>query len=347
MSSSQTWSDSALPVVRDALRALAAAGPVSTAALFEGPHLVRGIPVDALRITGRDRVRFLHAMLSNDVILLDKAGPGHGTRATLSSVQGRLVADLHLYLVDGDKKDGSALALLEAGAAAPFVEMLDRYVIAEKVSFAPEDVVALALVGPGSTAALRASGAPVPDEGEHRHAAGTLGGVAARVVRRALGLPEGFLVLVAPGDVDAAVAGLGVAEASLQQLEAARIEAGLPRAGGDATPLHIALEAGLKDRAISFTKGCYIGQEVICRIDSMGTPARLLVQLSGGGEAPEPGAPLFVGGREVGYVTSSVHSSRVGAPVFLGYLKKRSNDVGTEVTVGGPDGATATVQAHV
>ncbi len=345
MSTTSKWSESSLPAVREQLQSLAGAGPVDTAPLFTSPHAIAQVPVEVLRITGRDRVRFLHAMLSNDVMLLDKAGPGHGVRATLNSVQGRLVADAHLYLVDPEKKTGSMLALFEPGASAAFVEMLDRYVIAEKVYFEPEDLAAIAVVGPGATDLLAGRGLALED-GEHRHGEGTLAGASVRIIRRELGAPEGHLLLCAPADVDAVTGALGVPTASLAQLEAARIEAGLPRAGGDVTSVNIVLEGGLKDRAVSFTKGCYIGQEVICRLDSMGTPARLLVQLEAA-EAPEPGTELFAGPKSVGWVTSSVVSERKGSAVFLGYVKKRSNDLGATVAVGAADGPAATITAHV
>lgn len=347
MSSFQKWSNSALPSVLDALRGLASAGPIETSALHSSAHIAGPLPVDILAITGRDRVRFLHAMLSNDVILLDGAGAGHGIRATLSSVQGRLVADTHLYLVDGEKKTGSMLALFEASAASAFIEMLGKYVIAEKVYFEADEMVVLAVCGPGAEQALTAAGATLPAESEHAHLATTLGDAPVRIVRRDLGVPEGYLLLLSKDQVAAVHATLNLPTASLDQLEAARIEAPLPRAGGDMTALNIVLEAGLKERAVSFTKGCYIGQEVICRIDSMGTPARLLVQIQGGDEPPEPGTELYRDGKAVGYVTSAVHSARLGGPVFLGYVKKRSNEPGTDLSLGEADGPTVTIQAVV
>ena len=347
MSTFQKWSDSALPSVRDALQLLASSGPVDTGALHSSAHITGPLPIDVLAVTGRDRVRFLNAMLSNDVVLLDGAGPDHGVRATLSSVQGRLVADTHLYLVDQEKKTGSMLALFEADASHAFVEMLDKYVIAEKVYFEPAELVAIAICGPGAEETLRAAGADLPHESHHAHIATKVGGIPTRIIRRDLGVPEGHLLLVTEGEVDALSASLNLPSATLEQLEAARIEGPLPRAGGDMTPLNIVLEAGLKDRAVSFTKGCYIGQEVICRIDSMGTPARLLVQLQGGEEPPSPGTELFRDGKAVGYVTSAVDSVRLGGPVFLGYVKKRSNEPGTALQVGEADGPSAEIQAVV
>ena len=344
MSTFDTWSESALPMVRDALVALPAAGPQDTAPVFVSAHAAP-FPVEALRITGRDRVRFLHAMLSNDVLALEPEGAG--IRATLNNVQGRLVADVHLYQVEPDKKTGSLLALFEPGAAAAFVEMLDRYVIAEKVNFDPLPCAAVAVVGPGAGGAIEALGLSLPAAGAHQTTSGEAAGAEVRVIRRELGAPESYLLVTGPESAAALTEALGLPVLSAQTLEALRIEAPLPRAGGDLTSKNIVLEGGLKDRAVSFVKGCYIGQEVICRLDSIGTPSKLLVQMEADGAPPSPGTDLFANGKNVGHVTSSVHSARRGGAVFLGYVKKRSNDVGATVHLGSADGPEARIVAHV
>jgi len=349
MPSTSPWSASTLPTVLSALRATAAAGAVDTSVVLEsGAALFDLAGRTVLEISGRDRIRFLHAMLSNDVAAMDRAGEGHGLRASLNDVKGRLVADVHLYLTDSDKKEGALLAVLEAEAEEAFVGMLDKFVIAEKVYFESAGRAVLALAGPGCSEALTALGATLPGAEAHAHTLTTLGGVQVRLARHELGGGDDFLLLVKPGEVEAVRAALSALPAPAPVvLEALRIESAVPGAGGDVTSLHIVLEGGLKDRSVSFTKGCYIGQEVICRIDSMGTPARLLVQLEGGEAAPEPGTELFANGKNVGYVTSSVLSTRRGGPVFLGYVKKKANAVGGTVQIGGPDGSEATIRAHV
>lgn len=346
MSSSAPWLESVSPTALSILSATAKAGPIDTAPARAGAVFERDDQV-VLEITGRDRSRFLHAMLSNDVAAMERAGPGHGIRAALNSLKGRLVADLHLYLVDAEKKTGSMLAVMDREAAEGFVAMLDRYVIAEKVYFEPADLAVLAVVGDGAAAALTEAGADLPAEGAHTHVAATIGGVRVRIARQDLGTGADFAVLVATADRDAVRSALGLPTPPPEVFETLRIEAALPRPGADVTGLHIVLEGGLKDRSVSFTKGCYIGQEVICRIDSMGTPARLLVQLDGAADVPDPGTELFVDGRAVGYVTSAAHSVRRGGPVLLGYVKKKKNDVGATVHVGSADGPEATIAAHV
>ena len=345
MSTPSPWSESASPAVLSALNATAAAGPVDTTPLLADGGLFARPDLAVLEVTGRDRGRFLHAMLSNDVAAMERAGPGHGLRAALNSLKGRLVADATLYLVDPDKKTGSLLIVLDAHACAGFVEMLDKYVIAEKVYFEPAPLAVLAVLA--GAAAVQAAGGELPAEVPHAHVLTTLGGAPVRIARQDLGSGDDLLLLVAPDAVDAVAAALGLPEPEPTVAEALRIEAALPRPGGDITSLHIVLEGGLKDRSVSFTKGCYIGQEVICRIDSIGAPSKLLVQLGGPGEAPAPGTPLFASGRNVGYVTSAVQSTRLGSAILLGYVKKKLNAVGDTVQIGAADGPDATIRAHV
>ena len=120
----------ALPAVLQDAAALAAGGPVDTSALQRGPVLFDVSDHPRVLVTGKDRVRFLHAMLSNDV---SKLPVGGGRWATFNTVQGRSVTDVRLFHLDDERKTGSLLALLEPDAREAFVEGLDRFVISEKV----------------------------------------------------------------------------------------------------------------------------------------------------------------------------------------------------------------------
>jgi folate-binding protein YgfZ len=120
-----------------------------------------------------------------------------------------------------------------------------------------------------------------------------------------------------------------------QALETARIEAGLPRFGADMDETNLAPEA-LDSRAISYSKGCYIGQEVIARIRTYGQVAKSLRGLRLGGDAPEPparGSKLFLGEKEVGSITSAVWSPALRANIALGYVRREANQTGTELEV--------------
>jgi len=338
--------DHALPPVLDEARAVAAAGAIDTSPLLRGPMLFDLSDHDRVLIEGKDRVRFLHAMLSNDVSGLL---PGQGRWATFNTVKGRTVTDVRVFQIDDDKRNGVLWALLEPGARGAFVEGLDRFVISEKVYFSDAEGSALwLLAGAGAADRLVAAGAELPPEGAFAHVATNLGGRPVRLLRldRSGRDEQDFGLWVAAEDLADVLAALGdVPRGERTVLEAARIESGQPRFGIDLTEDNIPLESGLKNRAISFTKGCYIGQEVICRIDSMGSPKRLLCRLDLEGDAaPEPGVELSREGKVVGWVTSSVLSQRLGHAVALGYVKKRSNDVGTVLEIAG--GGVATIAAH-
>jgi len=296
--------------------------------------------MEAIVISGRDRARFLHAMLSSDIQALSE---GQGVWATFNDVKGHTISDVRLLAIDCDPKEGSMLALVEEGASDLFIAALDRFVIAEKVYFEPLGSPSLwLLAGAGSEAVLREAEAELPPAGLLRHGVTQLAGASVRIVRldRSTATDRDMLLLIEPGDEAAVLDALSATKrGETALLEAARIESGQPRFGIDFTQANIPLECGLQDRALDFNKGCYPGQEVICRIHAMGAPARRLVRLSVGGEvAPEPGTLLFRNGREVGYITSSVRSQRLGGVVALGYLGKRHCEAGNVVQLASADG---------
>ncbi|HEY5232199.1 MAG TPA: glycine cleavage T C-terminal barrel domain-containing protein, partial [Verrucomicrobiae bacterium] len=118
--------------------------------------------------------------------------------------------------------------------------------------------------------------------------------------------------------------------------EAARIEAGVPRFGADMDETNIPLECGIESRAIVYNKGCYIGQEVINRIHSVGHVTRELrgLRLAANLESlPKKGDKLFHAGKEVGYVTSAVKSPTLNSNIALGYVRREANQIGNELTL--------------
>jgi len=332
-----------LPRVLKQARALAAGPAVDTEQAATTLHLFDVGGFDRVLIEGRDRIRFLHAMLSNDIQSL---GAGEGRWATLNSVQGKTISDVRVFILDEEKKTGAALALLEPGAGERFVDTLDRYIIADKVHFSPDEGHGLFLLtGPGAEATLTESGATLPEATLYSHTSTELGGAAVRLFRldRTGEAGQDLAIRFALEDEERVRRALQpLTQSDPELLEALRIEGGQPRYGIDFTSENIPLEAGLKDLAISFTKGCYIGQEVICRIDSMGSPKRRLVTIHcDGDQTPLPGTALLRDGKAVGHITSSVPTAR--GPRALGYVKKRHNEPGTELRVGREDGPTARV----
>ena len=332
----------ALPAVLDEAQRTAASGPIDLSPL-DGVVLFDVSDHDLLVVSGRDRVRFLHAMLSNDVKMLQV---GEGRWLTFNNIRGKTVADVRLFVIDDDRKTGSMLALLEPGATALFVEGLDKYLISEKVYFEPDETSGRwILSGPRAGELLEAAGATLPEPGLYRHVETLVGGASVRVLRVEGATGSDYAIVGA--DKDAVMTALGeVQTAPRELLDAGRIANGRARHGIDFHTDHIPLEAGLSNLAISFTKGCYIGQEVICRVDSMGEPKRRLVRLDLGDmqTAPAPGTPLLAGTKPVGFTTSAFLGT--DGPSAFGYVKKKSNAAGTELFLG-DGGPTVLVGAPV
>jgi len=336
-----------LRAVLELSRKVASGPSQDTGALARAPRLFDISDLDRIRVSGRDRIRFLHAMLSNDVARLS---PGEGRWATLNTQAGKTVSDVRVFVLDDDKREGVALALVEPGAGPGFVAALEHYIIADKCTFSGDPGNTLLLLcGTGGEAALTDAGAELPSAGLYRHVATELGGVAVRILRLDRTGQEGGdlgLYFATSGEATVRAALSGVEDGSPELLEALRIEGGQPRFGIDFSEDNIPLEAGLKDLAVSFTKGCYVGQEVICRIDSLGKPKRRLARIEGlEGTAPAPGTLLFATGKEVGFTTSAVVTT--SGTLAFGYVGKRHNEPGTEMQIGAVDGATVVVGAEI
>ena len=270
-------------------------------------------PVEArafLRATGKDALDYLHRMSTQD---LARLAPGQSAYAAFLEAKGHLLGEGHV-LVEGD---GILLELAPA-AAAETRALLERLVIMDDVAFEDwsDRLRALPLLGPEGPARL---GARAPR--------------ARRVASDRRGAPSLELWLP-PAEAEAlrgALAGEGWPALEPADLEVLRIEAALPRFGADMDASRLPMEAGLTRAAISFRKGCYIGQEVVLRATARGHLQRGLVQLALPAEAGA-GTPLRSGGQEVGVVTSAAEtpSGRLG----LGYLRRAHWTEGARVQAG-------------
>jgi folate-binding protein YgfZ len=297
-----------------------------------------------LEVTGRDRASFLHAMLSNDIKALQ---PGQGCQATFLDVHGKVQTLLVVLALDD-----RMLLVTPPGLAAKTLESLDRYLFSEKVAFvdASEELALLVLAGPQAPAtAARLTGASLPDAA-WSHVAAMLDGVSIRLVRAAgeTGEAEVWLVCAAgsAARVRDAVLAAGARDIGREALEALRIEAGTPRYGADVDHSVLLPEIPLEP-FVSYTKGCYIGQEVVVRIRDRGHVNRHLCGLVlEGEEVPAPGAAVLVDDGEVGRVTSAAWSPGRRRPVALALVRRQHAEPGTPVTVRTPHGAApATVTA--
>ncbi|WP_242360248.1 folate-binding protein YgfZ [Anaeromyxobacter sp. SG17] len=271
-------------------------------------------PVEAralVRATGKDAKDYLHRMSTQD---LNRLRPGESAYSTFLNAKGHLLAEGHVLA----QEEGLLLDL--APQALPdALAHLERLVIMDEVVF--EDLSSALRVVPvlGPEAARRVEG----------RAPG-----AQRLAHDRRGTP-GVDVILPPQEAEALRAEL-VAEGAValedSDLEALRILGGVPRFGADVDSTRLPMEAGLTRAAISFTKGCYIGQEVVLRATARGHLQRGLVQLAlpaGAG----PGTRLTAAGQEVGVVTSAADTpeGRIG----LGYLRRAHWKCGAVVDAGG------------
>jgi folate-binding protein YgfZ len=273
-------------------------------------------------LTGPDRVRFLHGMVSNDIEALT---PGAGCRAAMLTTKGKLVAVLVVYA------EAERLILeLDESVRHKAREMLERHIVMDDVELADvsDSTRELGVYGDGAAAAIAgALGVPVESLADYHFVDGAGGVRAARATE--LGRVPGFHLF---GD-----ARLDGAPLSDDEFEILRVEAGTPLYGVDMGEDRLPIEAGITD-AVSFTKGCYLGQEVIARATNLGhINKRLVGLLLDGDGAAARGARLAGPGRpDAGAVTSSVVSPRLGA-IALGYLHRALWEPGTELSLS--DGA--------
>ncbi len=297
-------------------------------------------------LSGRDRGTYLHGLLTNDISTL-KAGTG--CYAAWLTAQGRMTTDMHVL------ESGDMLLLdLPVSTTAGVLARLDQFLFSEDVQLADLSTDLRRVEVHGAAAAASIATACGSPEGlvelaswvQCRNARVPFGDgavVVARIDR--LGVP-GYVLYVAAEDEAAlrsALEAAGARAVSPEAVEAARIEAGWPVFGVDMDEHIIPLEAGIESRAISMTKGCYVGQEVIVRVlhRGHGRVAKKLVGLRVEGDGPvAAGETLDSGDAEMGYVTSSAVSPEHGC-VALGYLHRDHSKPGT--TVRTASGRTAVV----
>jgi len=270
-----------------------------------------------LALTGEDRKAFLNGQVTNDVEALAE---GEGCYAAFLTPKGKMLGDLRI-LDAGDE----LLLDTERVALQPLFDMIRRFSIGHRVELHKRTVERglLSLVGadPGEFELP-----PV----EHAHRLASVGERPVRVVVT----DEGVDVLCDAGDTDAVRAALlagGARAMTDDEAEILRVERGRPRYGVDLDESVIPQEAGLNDRAVSFTKGCYVGQETVARLHYKGKPNRHLrgIRLR---EEAAPGTALHLGDREVGRITTAVVSPTLG-PIALGFVRREA-EPGTELDLG-------------
>ena len=305
----------------------------TTAAVFDVSDRVQ------IELTGRDRVKFLHNFCTNDIKALT---PGGGCEAFLTNAKGRILGHVLVFATE------HTLWIDTAGVSEEsLLTHLDRYIITEDVQLQGRTAEHGDLLVSGPQAVQRIASLSVGDVelGRFEHTAAPLGD-SFLAVRRADLLGGTGALVSAPrdslADVWQTLVDAGCRPAGRQAYAALRIEAGTPLYGVDLTDDNIAQEAARTHLAISFTKGCYLGQEPIARLDALGHTNRELRGLRlQNGSVPVPGTPVFADATEAGRITSAAANPADGQPVALALLKSKHLRAGTELTVGTPEGAIA------
>ncbi|HXG50716.1 MAG TPA: glycine cleavage T C-terminal barrel domain-containing protein [candidate division Zixibacteria bacterium] len=285
-----------------------------------------------LEFRGPDRFSFLQGMVSNDLRGLEA---GHGIYAAFLNQQGKVLGDARILVLE----DSFIVDLWEP-LKEKIQNHLARYLVADEVEIidATASWAALSLLGPESAAVLRrlAQVAELPAV-PLAHSAVRLRDAGVRLLRRSEREMDGYDILTAREDllrlarllteeVRALSSSPWIGEEAAEIL---RLEAGIPRYGADFGDDTLLLETGL-ERAVSFTKGCYLGQEVVERVRSRGHVNRKLVGLRLE-ESCLPGDKLFAGGKEVGAVTSCAFSPALGKNLALGYVQRDYWSAGTSL----------------
>ena len=296
-----------------------------------------------LSARGNDRQAFLHAMLSQSVKDL---APGQGCRAELLDDRGHVVADFRvLVLADEVRLDCDTPAIAAKAFAA-----LEKFIIMDDVQLADVsgDSAVLTLSGRGAGALLLRCGAGAIPSGAWSSAAWTIGPEPVLLVSAKWTGSADFdvhLPATAKAAVRATLLAAGAANISGDTFRALRIEAGVATQTDELDDV-LALEANLAPEAVSFTKGCYLGQEVMARIDARGHVNRMLVGLTLDGDAPAiRGAVLRAGDKDVGRITSSAISPALGKPIALAYLRREHSAPGTAITVRAESGERPAIVA--
>ena len=278
-----------------------------------------------IRATGEDRARLLHAMTTQQV---EQMKPGEGAYAFFLNAQGRILGDVNLFCFEEH-----FLLDTEAETRQKLFEHLDRYIIADDVTLEDltEQMATIAVEGPQAASVLEKLGAPIPEAPYQTCAWGD------RIIARVSATgSEGFFVLVgASGKRELTSELAGVPEASSAEARLVRIEHGRPRYGEEITERYLVQETG-QTHAVNFSKGCYLGQEIVERVRSRAQIHRVLRRLEiDGFEPPAAGAKLTSSGSDAAAeIVSSAFSPALAKVVAMAYVRVQFAEPGTQLQLG-------------
>jgi len=298
-----------------------------------------------LSFTGPDRVRYLNAILTNNIKDLK---PSHGNVSLLLNPQGRILAEIETYALPESLFCVSYVMIRER-----LIEALDKYIIMDDVTLADDThrFGTLALEGPASaTIVSELTGLDLNSQAELARQNVRVGTIPCTIIRRSPGRFVGAEFLVERAHLEGlwqtlqeksrAAAG---GPTGYSALSALRLEQGIPWFSYDFGEKQIPHEAALENSHISFTKGCYTGQEIVERVRSRGQVNRRRVGLRFTGEAvPSPGEILTSDGKEAGFVTRAAFAPALSSSIGMGYVRKENNSTGSQLESRGGAAAVTT-----
>jgi len=279
-----------------------------------------------IKLTGEDRARLLHAMTTNHIQQLT---PGAGCYAFFLNDKGRILSDANILC-----RPDHFLLDLEPEAREKIYQHLDHFIIADDVTLedATAELATIAVEGPKAVEVLQAAGALVPETAYSTIEWGS------RVVA---GLNStgslGFFIFAPASEKSALIAQIeaaGAVAADAEAFQVVRLEHGKARFGEDIGERFLAQEAN-QPQALHFSKGCYLGQEIVERVRSRGQIHRMLMPLVLDAKTPpEPGAKLQTGEANVAEITSAAYSPALDKVVALAYVRTDHARPHTEITLG-------------
>ena len=294
-----------------------------------------------LRMTGNDRQAFLHRIVTNEI---NGLAVGQSVYACMLTPQGKIISDMTVYLREDD-----ILFDLEPGMTASLIETMDRYALIDDVEMTDvtEQYGLIGIHGPRSNELLNMLKSDFAGIEPSRHLSVDRHGTQLFIARSYRTGGQDYDLYVPMdhvSDVWHALirqgAELDLACVGAETLEILRVEAGIPRYGAELDDRIIPNEA-VKERAVSFNKGCYIGQEPVVMMEHRGRPNRLLTGLKIDGERlPERNTIVKKEDKEAGWITSAVHGQADDGIIAMGFVRRRYLNIGDCLTVE-MDGAQA------
>lgn len=284
-------------------------------------------------LTGSDRVRWLNGMVTNNVRDLELGG---GVYAFLLNPQGHILGDLYAY-----NRGESLFVDTDQSQVEKFLAVFDKYIIMDDVEVEniSGQVAAIGIAGPKSRETLQAAGFEAPELKPLQFVGISWQQILVTLVRGDNPSVESFELWVAPGETESvheALVKAGAKPVGTAALEQLRIAAGIPRYGVDIRERDLPQETE-QERALNFSKGCYVGQEIVERIRSRGQVRRKFTGFEINGPLPATGSKVLVEGKDVGEITSSASLFVADGErrLALGYIRREVATPGKSVDAGG------------